>query len=343
MKNKSNKLYVFLTIDTEASMHKRQPLSPDLMIYGKIGGQQYGIPWIMKGCNRFGCKATFFVSALEAVHYGEAMVKEVCDTITAAGHDVQLHIHSGWRNKTKFLWENSFEDQLALIKEGADILKRITGNHPIAHRAGGLGADMNTLKALAQTKISIDSSMYHRGPYCRLWQDFPTVNALNRAEEVIEVPITQFDQLGLGRWKSYRTFDINADILPELKSVIQQAKQQNLRTINLLMHSFSFVHRSPDRSSITPNFMDMKRFENLLSYLSEDPEIEIITFKAFYDRYQNKLLEINGADYLPRTGIGYTLLRSARHFNRSWKNRITVFGAIATIFVLMAIIIVLLL
>lgn len=324
-----NVLYVLLTVDTEASMHQMKPLSPDMMIYGKIGNRSYGVPWIIQTCKQFDCRATFFVSALEALHFGDGMVKDVCDYIVSNGNDVQLHIHSAWKNGKKFLWENSLEEQIKIIGEGANILKNLTGEYPIAHRAGGLGANIDTLRALNKLGIPMDSSMYYRGPNCRLWPYVPTINFICEFAGVIEVPVTQFDQLNLFNFKFVRTVDINADLLSELKLIIRQAKKQGLKIINILMHSFSFVYRSSDRSSIKPNFIDMKRFEKLMEYLAHDPEIEIITFKELYRRYKENPNTFKRCDYLPHTGPHYIILRSIRHFNRSWKNRFTVFILIA--------------
>jgi len=331
----AEKTYLLLTVDTEASMYRGKPLPISKMVYGEIGGEEYGIARIMDICEGYGVKATFFVSVLESLHFGEGIIKEVCEKIYDRGHDVQLHIHPNWKYDRMFMWEYSLNEQVEIIKDAKEIFFKCLGKYPIAHRAGGLAADYNTLKALKENKIPVDSSFALGYPFCKLNSGFPAKNALCNSEGVLEVPITTFSQLKFGSFKSYRNFDINADTLSELKYVVKSAKRRYLRVVTLLMHSFSFLTRNKDRTEFRSNLKDLKKFELFLKFLKNDSDIKVITFKELYNLYTQNPELLEGKDYLPHTGIIYTSLRACKRFNASWKNKFFVFLILFVVILLM--------
>ena len=107
-----SKHYILLTVDTEASMHAGKPLPVSKMVYGEVNGDFYGISRIMSICDKYGFKATFFVSVLEYLHYGQDEIKKIYETIHERGHDVQLHIHPNWKYKDRFLWQYPLREQV---------------------------------------------------------------------------------------------------------------------------------------------------------------------------------------------------------------------------------------
>lgn len=320
----SDKTYVLLTVDTEASMYKGRALPISKMVYGRVDGQEYGISRIMDICEMHGFRATFFISVLEYLHFGEEAIKEVGKNIYKRGHDVQLHIHPNWKYDRRFMWEYTLAEQIEIIRDAKEIFFKWLGKYPIAHRAGGLSANYNTLKALKENKIPIDSSMAFGYSFCKLNHKLPIKNATYISEGILEVPVTSFSQLRFGPFKSYRNFDVNADTLNELIYVIKSAKRKGLRIVTLLMHSFSFLTRNKDRTKFWPNLKDLKKFELFLKFLKNDSNIEIITFKDLYHLYTRDLGLLEGEDYLPHTGIVYTFLRACERFKTSWKNKLFV-------------------
>ena len=332
----NSKTYVLLTIDTEASMHIGKPLPIAKMIYGDINGKQYGISKIMDICEQYGFKATFFVSVLESLHYGEEHIKKVCKSIYNRGHDVQLHIHPNWKYDYRFMWEYSVDEQTSLIKEGKELFHSWIGEYPIAHRAGGLAANRATLIALERNGIPVDSSMVRGSSFCKLEGVLPTQNAICVSDGVIEVPVTSFTQIKLGDLKLYRTLDINADTLSELIHVTKAAKKKGIRTVNLLMHSFSFLTRSKDRTKFKPNLADMNKFERYLKFLKNEPDIEVITIKDLYNLYSSNPKALDGIDYVPYSGFIRTFARIFKHFRISWKNKLLVFLIFAAIIIILS-------
>jgi len=321
----SDKFYIFITVDTEASMYRGRPLPISKMIYGDVNSEYYGISKIMDILDDYSLKATFFVSVLEYLYFGEKEIEKVCKTIDERGHDVQLHIHPQWKVKKKFLWECDLETQIRLIKEGKELLYKWLGKYPIAHRAGGLSADENTLFALKLNHIPIDSSMAFGYPYCKLNEVLPTKNSLCTWDSIIEIPVTTFTQLKLGKFRSYRNLDINADTFDELIRILKLAKKKGLSTLTLLMHSFSFLHRNKDRSEFKPNYQIIRKFERFLDFITKNSnEMQVTTFKDFYSTCSSNSILFNDISYIPYTGISLTFKRTLKNFRRGWKNKIFV-------------------
>jgi hypothetical protein len=121
-------------------------------------------------------RATFFVNAYLDTAYPEADIIGFIQQIVSRGHDVQFHSHEEFRcfrqcvggrlacwqqctKKESFIGGNSYERQLAILREGADNIERWSGRYPIAFRGGAFDADLTTLKALRALNIPIESSL----------------------------------------------------------------------------------------------------------------------------------------------------------------------------------------
>lgn len=107
-------------------------------------------------------------------------------------------------------------------------------------------------------------------------------------DNIVEIPvISVFDSMG-----RKRKFDINWLNEQELISVVEQMKsREDFEIVQFMFHSFSFVDQkgrldlrpyfrfaSTNKGAYGINELLMKRFENFLDYLYNDPYIEIVTF-----------------------------------------------------------------
>lgn len=318
------KTYIIFTIDTETDILNGRIIPISKMVYGEVDGEYYGITRLMDFCEKYNCKATFFVSTYESHILGEVEMKKVCNEIFTRGHDVQLHTHPKWITQERFMWNHPLEKQEALLTDGKEAIKRWTGEYPIAHRAGGFGADHNTLQALSSVSIPVDSSNIG-SPFCKLDTGYFKQNTIQMsAEGVIELPITHFAQFKIGQFQPIKPFDINANTLSELKFVISAAKANNINPLTLLMHSFSFLHRNKDRTNFTPNKCDLKKFERLLQFIAKDKDLEVVTVKEFYKRYRKNPQLFQGREYLPVSGYFRTIIRAFRYINRGKGNQLIV-------------------
>lgn len=282
-----SKVNVFITIDTEHSIGGAfadpalHPVGNDKRIYGRINGQEYGIPLIMDIADRYGIPLTFFVEVLNKYYFGEEETREVCKYILSRGHDVQLHLHPNFLN---FKEENpgvqryrdnmssySLEEQTALIAEGKELLTRYCGRPPVAFRAGNYGADTNTLKALKANGIFMDSSYNAAFPKHSRRICAEQLNDAVEIDGVWELPITNFVENIPLCGERFKPLDLNGVSLAEMKAVISRTLDGlGPRNITLILHSFSFLKAKDTqyRECAVRKYV-VQRFEGLCRTLAD--------------------------------------------------------------------------
>ncbi|MBI2830684.1 MAG: polysaccharide deacetylase family protein [Chloroflexi bacterium] len=326
----NTKLFIIITVDTESSDSPQAIRRTDLlkpMFYGQFEGSYYGFPRIIEICERFTCKATFFVSVFEFRKYDGDGLREVCREIKQKGHDVQLHTHPIWTYEKRHMYDNSLEEQVRIIQEGKELLERWTGDSPIAHRAGVYGADENTLRALKQNDIPIDSSNFYGHETCKL---AVTKNRVVERQEIVEVPVTFFKRrketgLGPAKLKLVENFiktDVDWASLDELLWFAEQAKLHNLKVMTLFLHSYSFIKFDSNFTHFEPDYEDAEKFEKFLAVVTKDPEIEIVTMKQFYELYRSDPEYFTRAsDYVPVKAEPVTISEAARKGLNRFKAR----------------------
>ena len=320
-------MYLLISVDTEGSSFRGRPLPLEAMVHGRLDGEELGIGRIMDLCEARGIQATFFLSSLEYRARGENPLREIAQCISERGHDVQLHTHSDWSHGRRTLCELNPQEQREAIAEAQGKLTEWLGTAPIAHRAGCLSANDDTLRALADLNIKIDSSQAFGFVEDRLAGGQSPRNAPYVAHGVLEIPVTSFKQIGVGAWSLYRTLDINADSLWEIKHVLREGQRRGLPAAVLLMHSFSFVRRSADRTKFRPNWQDLRRFERLLDWVVRQPGIEPVTCGNLWARHeQTPDVLLAGVDVMSRTGIARTYCRAWERLHMGWRNQAAAFA-----------------
>ena len=282
----NNKINVFITIDTEHSIGgafskpSLKPVGNEKRIYGKIGNKYYGIPLIMDIADEYGIPLTFFVEVFNKYYFGEGETREVCEYILKRGHDVQLHLHPCWLNfkepdPGKLRYKDnmsgySLQEQVEMIAEGKDLIKKYTGKSPIAFRAGNYGADLNTLLALKSNNLMIDSSYNAAFPLQskRLYEQ--PINDAQIIEAIWEYPITCFKENLPFISRGLKPLDFNAASYLEMKSTLNHVIcRKFIKNMTFILHSFSFLRKEDSHyknCQIRNNVV--KRFENVCRYLS---------------------------------------------------------------------------
>lgn len=81
-----------LTVDVEALPMRASDSHVDKLIYGRIGGEEWGIGKMMDVADRHNIKMTFFLDFAEVETYGDEIIK-VGKYIAQRGHDLQIHCH----------------------------------------------------------------------------------------------------------------------------------------------------------------------------------------------------------------------------------------------------------
>ena len=310
------KLYIIVTVDTESSDSPWAIKRTDLlssMVYGQIHNTYWGFPKIMEICDRFGFKATFFVSVFEYKKYGEDSLSQVCVDVKQKGHDIQLHTHPIWLYGRRYMHDYPFPDQVKIIGLGKELLQKWVSESPVAHRAGVYGVNENTLKALKENSIPIDSSNFYGDKQCQL---MITKNKVVEKDEIIEVPVTVLKRntcinLGLTRFgirERYIKTDINWLSLDELLHFLAQAKRHNLRVMTLFLHSYSLLQFDASFTRFQPDYQTTAKLEEFLSIIAKDLEVKVITAKEFLDLYYHERgVFTDSSDFVPETRREITL------------------------------------
>jgi hypothetical protein len=244
-------------------------------IYGPTKKGFYGLPYTLKELNDHGLTGTFFVEPLFSLRFGAAPLQEVVNLILDANQLVELHLHTEWideardrplpyiTEKRQHLRYFSQNEQKTLISIGKDLLIQAGVPQIDAFRAGSFGFDINTLSALQQTGIYIDSS-YNA---TRMGLDSglmpgQIVTAPLTHDGISEFPMTvYFDRPG-----HLRHAQLCACSSRELEGLMWRALEEGRSDFVILSHSFELMGSSRTRS----NPIIVKRLRKLCEFLDKN-------------------------------------------------------------------------
>jgi len=273
---------IIITIDTEVGEKAKHVKDGfEKFILGKISSYYYGVPKIVEILDRFGFKAEFFVDVYEYKFFGEEKYKNLCSFLHEKGHGVQLHTHPSYAydpNRIN-MYEYSLEEQSKIISEGKELIEKWIGKSPIAHRAGNYGADNNTLIALKENDVKIDSSFFYKHKNCKI--QLSTINDPILYDGVLEVPITvikrypKFLSIPIPIRANLVKLDINWLSYQELKEGLQKIKSE---CIIFFLHSSSFILRDEFLTGVKDsNNRDLQKFIRLMAFI-QDNSCDVIGF-----------------------------------------------------------------
>lgn len=277
---------LLITVDTELSalLHRNGvPLEENVRrsIWAEAGRAAYGIGWQMACLSRHGLKGVFFVDPLPALVHGADFLTPIVRTIVAAGHEVQLHIHTEWLEwavdspvagrQGRNIGDFCLGDQITLLGLAKRLLEE-AGAPPIkAFRAGNFGANDDTLRALAQVGLRWDSSVNpaYLGRECRITADPQAIGA-TRQLGMIELPVSGIaDRPG-----RFRPAQVCAMSAQEMRVGLRHAVREGHDAFVVVTHSFEMLSR--DRSR--PNHAVLGRFEHLCRDAARLPGIRSMGF-----------------------------------------------------------------
>jgi len=258
---------LLITIDTEVRIRNRETRDAfDVDVLGRVGESSYGTHWIADQLGRHGLTGVFFLDVFGSKRFGESRYQELCDHLLERGHSVQLHTHpdQAYDPNRLHMHEYTLNEQIKMVREGSELLKKWTGKAPLAHRAGRYGANIETLTALGLNGINYDSSFFHGRTDCKL--PFENTNTPFKSEGVWEIPVTvvpePVEKLGFRfpAWtrhflRNYQKLDVNCMTAPQFCRSVMEVRDR-IPYIVAFLHSFSFVRREsngpvPDDTAIT--------------------------------------------------------------------------------------------
>lgn len=105
---------------------------------------------------------------------GEAAIKypEIAKAIANDGHEIAAH-GKAWSNQ----WDKNYTDELKFVKEGVDLVEKITGQRAVGYNCNWLRRSPNTLKVLQELKF-----LYHIDDLSR---DEPFITKVNGKNFVV--------------------------------------------------------------------------------------------------------------------------------------------------------------
>jgi len=317
-------MFLFITVDAEA-VHGSDPMNQ--MMWGKLQGfsGEYGVGLICDICEKYNYRATFFLDVYEHAYYGISALSSVAKYLSDRGHDVQLHTHPAWYKDSRDSLEiqdmkkrgscfnsekywmnmNSLEEQIEIIRYGKELLQDWIKKPVIAHRAGAYAINDDTITALKENGIFIDSSMFFNHKHCKISYN---INQPIEKDGMLEIPVTVFESntslefLGIKfPWKTmYRKTDINDCSESELRSFAEQGNANNLGVLNLFLHSYSFVKFNYNFTRFSPNSYAIETFQKILEYASKKEEFHNIGFDQIDQKDNKQQLLKYQYDFIPK-------------------------------------------
>jgi hypothetical protein len=282
-------LRVFLTVDTEvwpvAETWPHTPLPADetcdreieVYLHGGEVEPRFGLAYQLATLARHRLKATYLIDPLFSFALGLKHLIRVLQPIREHGQEIGLHMHPEWLTDSrcvglpKFagpcLWQYGVEDQRHLVRAGLARLAEAGADSVGVFRAGNYAANCNTLTALRESGIMVDTSL--NACYPESFPDLPDLRdicAPSGLKGVIEFPVTTFvDRPPRGR----RHLQLAACSIGEIRYVLEHAAAAGWPIVVIVMHSFELVQvgRFQNGGTAVPSKLLVRRFERLCEYL----------------------------------------------------------------------------
>lgn len=243
-------------------------------IFGPTAGGGYGLPYQLQVLSDHGLVGVFFVEALFAARFGPGPLAEIVGMIRAAGHEVQLHMHTEWVDealepllpnidgKRQHLRHFSREEQQILIHKGKAMLQQAGAGAVNAFRAGSFGFNHDTLHALAANGLNFDSSYNASlsGPDSGVMPGCLLTDPVH-CNGIDEYPITVFRD-GRGLQHAQLTCCSSA----EMEGLLWQALHQGRQAFVLLLHNSELLNQAKTRRDPVA----VERFRQLCMFLERN-------------------------------------------------------------------------
>jgi peptidoglycan/xylan/chitin deacetylase (PgdA/CDA1 family) len=278
-----------VTIDVEDFFLPRPP-GYDTVFAATPEGE-FGIGLMMDVLERHGARATFFIDAYNRTTLDEAVLARAARAVVERGHEAGLHTHpafpSGRRGygMRQVLSNHDRAWQSAFIRRGAEFLRAWTGLEVTSHRAGGYGANLDTLHGLRENGIAIDASLLHGYAGCALAAASPLRNRPHAIAGVLEVPVSvtrnrfllRVAGVELQAFAMTQKIDIDWLDLPELKAQVTALFEAGAGTVVFFLHSYSFLRIG---RGFRPHRANVAKFDELLAWLRDIPGVRLETLSA---------------------------------------------------------------
>lgn len=270
---------VFLTFDVEVwcngwtALDERFPAAFERYIFGHSPVGDFALPKTLEILNCYGLKGVFFVEPLFSARFGAEYLHTVCQLIQDAGQEIQLHLHPEWTDeirpaifpdkpyKRQHLIHYDRVEQAHLIQWGHTLLEAAAGQSVTAFRAGSFAANSDTLAAVAEAGLDIDSSLNISCPLSGVdLRDSIDLTVSQHYQGLQLIPLSVFRD-GFGK---LRHAQVGACSVAELQQAIQDAQYKGHSAFTVLSHNFEMLQGGCTK----PDPWVVKRFERLCGFLA---------------------------------------------------------------------------
>lgn len=275
-------LNVFITVDTEIwcngwdNLDQKFPEYFKKYVYGPTKSGNYALPGKLAILEEYNIPAVFFVEPLFSAKFGIEPLQEIVGIIQDKNQEIQLHMHTEWvdeagdtllsgiPNKLPDLTYCSREQQTHLIRWGLERMAEVGVDSINAFRAGSYGANRDTLRAIADNKLTFDTSYNLSGSTGVA--DMAPGELLNQPrfiDNVYEYPVSVIkDPIR----KNYRNAQINALSYKELVNCLNDAFEMKWDSLVVVTHNFELLNRDKTRVDKCA----LNRFRRFCEYLDNN-------------------------------------------------------------------------
>jgi hypothetical protein len=237
------KPHLLITVDTELSN-----FPGTYGLWGRPGGEDWGLPRMLKIFGELGIPGTFFVDVYAGRPEPLAEQRRAVEAIAAAGQDVQLHTHPGpaFDPARPRMRDYSLGEQQQILQRGARLIEEWSGRRPTLHRGGDWGVNRESLEALRQTGFRADFSASVWSGDCALDRASIGFNGWGRLDGLLCGVGTCYRDRLLGR---LRRVDLGGASFAEVREMLGRGANPMILTL----HSFSFMSYNRARTRFYPN------------------------------------------------------------------------------------------
>lgn len=275
-------LNVFITVDTEIWCNGWKNLDQRFSeyfkkyVYGSTVNGDYALPGTLNILADHGLPAIFFVEPLFSARFGLDPLAEMVGLIQEKNQEIQLHLHPEWVDEVgDVLLKNiseklphmtccNQEQQASLIAWGLDRLEQVGVTDINAFRAGGFSANRDTLRAVAENKITFDTS-YNVAGYQGVADMAPgeLLTQPRFIDGVYEYPVSVIQSQ---RTHKNRILQITACSYKELVTSLNAAFDLEWDSLVIVTHNFELL--SPDKTKVDQHVL--KRFIKFCKFLDNN-------------------------------------------------------------------------
>lgn len=279
---------ILITCDTEVGeLHAGRADAFEIFIEGEVQSREVGVKLINDLASEYDATVEHFVDVYPYERYYECKFERLCSDIIHGGHGVNLHTHPSGRydKNRKFMWQYSADEQTEIINFGKQKIKEWIGIDVLAHRAGGYGANDDTIQALNFNGIFIDSSFFYKNKNCKINYDY--INKASEKNGVLQLPVTVYEKQKrysfIKTKSSFQKFDFRyGSSANEILKAIDTMPENYI--IVLFLHSFNFLnlkYNFKDKKYINISINDklINEYKRLLAGIANKAECKFTSIK----------------------------------------------------------------